>query len=130
MEITFATSDGHETMLDRMYNAFHEDKNEMQRREGGTEDSGDHDCEGTSTEKEASKETNYTVKIRSRPWTPHGSIAYDNPGPSPIPMEYFLSLIRRFPTLTSPLPRDIAAISLWNTAGKLEQWKCIDRIEF
>jgi hypothetical protein len=113
MEIAFASHDVHEAMMDQIYNAFfQEDKNKNDNQE-----SVDESCGGSE-------------KRRSRPWTPHASIAYDNPGPSPIPMEYFLSLIQRFPTLTSTQPRDIVAISLWNTAGKLEQWKCIDRIEF
>jgi hypothetical protein len=65
---------------------------------------------------------------RDKPWMPHSSIAYDNPGPAPISPEYLLSLIERFPTLRND--RKVKAIALWKTAGTIDSWKLIDRIMF
>jgi hypothetical protein len=65
---------------------------------------------------------------RTRPWVPHTSIVYDNPRPEPIPPEYLLSVIERYPTLAKE--RQVKAIVLWKTAGTMNCWKCVDRIAF
>ena len=59
------------------------------------------------------------------PWDPHISLAYDNET-SPIPGEVFLDVIQKFPTLQKN--RAITGISLWDTSGTIDSWKCLDRV--
>lgn len=66
---------------------------------------------------------------RHRPWTPHSSIAYDNPEETVLSLPAALACIAEYPTLLSK-ERGVKGISLWNTEGKLADWKCLDRICF
>jgi len=59
-------------------------------------------------------------------WSPHLSLAYDNPEDTRLSSAVVPDLISRFPTLTKD--RKIEAISLWDTNGRMSDWKCLDRI--
>mmetsp|Transcript_16500 Transcript_16500/g.23270 ORF Transcript_16500/g.23270 Transcript_16500/m.23270 type:complete len:248 (-) Transcript_16500:169-912(-) len=64
---------------------------------------------------------------RHRPWTPHNSIAYDNPEDTILTLEDTIMYCAKHPTLLSR-KRNVKAISLWNTQGKMSDWKFIDRV--
>uniref|UniRef100_A0A7S4JH26 Protein kinase A anchor protein nuclear localisation signal domain-containing protein n=1 Tax=Odontella aurita TaxID=265563 RepID=A0A7S4JH26_9STRA len=66
---------------------------------------------------------------RHRPWTPHNSVVYDNPEETVLTLQGTLACIGRYPTLLSS-GRRVKALSLWNTEGRMEQWKCLDRANF
>ena len=59
-------------------------------------------------------------------WSPHLSLAYDNPEDSPLCLEHAVSLVSRYPTLVKE--RKAKAISLWSTYGRMDEWRCLDRI--
>ena len=67
--------------------------------------------------------------VRIRPWQPHVSIAYENPDIAKVNLEFAVDFMKRFPTLTSQTSRQVKAISVWSTQGKMEDWKCLDRCE-
>mmetsp|Transcript_25605 Transcript_25605/g.47719 ORF Transcript_25605/g.47719 Transcript_25605/m.47719 type:complete len:268 (-) Transcript_25605:1588-2391(-) len=64
---------------------------------------------------------------RHRPWTPHNSVVYDNPEETVLTLQGTLECIARYPTLLSS-ERRVKALSLWSTEGRMEQWKCLDRV--
>lgn len=66
---------------------------------------------------------------RERPWKPHNSIAYDNPEDNTLSLLDTVLYASRNPTLLGK-ERRVEAISLWNTEGKMEDWKCLDRVKF
>lgn len=59
-------------------------------------------------------------------WMPHISLAYDNPEDSILNIQDTFSYVSQHPSLMRS--RRITAISLWNTAGKMADWHCLDRI--
>jgi hypothetical protein len=65
---------------------------------------------------------------RKGPWTPHLSLAYDNPEDSVLSLSDFLRYVAEHPTLLQS--RKVTALSLWNTEGKMADWKCLDRVYF
>lgn len=65
---------------------------------------------------------------RSGPWTPHVSIAYDDPKDTVLNEDYADKIFQAFPTLISQLSRKVLAISLWRTEGMLWDWECLDRV--
>lgn len=66
---------------------------------------------------------------RHKPWTPHNSVVYDNPENTVLSLMDVLVHMMKYPTLLSN-ERRVQAISLWSTEGKMEDWKCLDRVEF
>jgi len=66
---------------------------------------------------------------RTRPWTPHNSIAYDNPETNALSLLDTITYMSSVPTLLGR-ERRVEAMSLWNTEGKMEDWVCIDRVRF
>mmetsp|Transcript_14433 Transcript_14433/g.20113 ORF Transcript_14433/g.20113 Transcript_14433/m.20113 type:complete len:246 (+) Transcript_14433:276-1013(+) len=64
---------------------------------------------------------------RHRPWTPHNSIAYDNPKDCVLTLEDTIMYCAKHPTLLSR-KRNVKSISLMNTNGKMSDWKLIDRV--
>lgn len=92
-ELTFATSDYHEKMLENVYSIFQLPRSSNQR------------------------------------WKPHLSLAYDNPlEDTPVTIARTLELVNSYPTLLTVPQRKIQGISLWDTNGTLDEWKCLDRI--
>jgi hypothetical protein len=69
----------------------------------------------------------YSSKARSGPWTPHVSIAYDDPKDTVLNKDYADKIFQTFPTLMSQLSREVVAISLWRNEGMLWDWECLDR---
>jgi len=63
---------------------------------------------------------------RSGQWTPHISLAYDNPEDSVVNMQDTFAYISQNKSLLKQRP--IKAISLWSTAGKMADWHCLDRV--
>jgi len=60
-------------------------------------------------------------------WVPHISLAYDNPENTALNLMYTANLIAEKPTLFHE--RNVKAISLWSTKGKLQDWKLISRFD-
>lgn len=58
---------------------------------------------------------------RTGPWSPHISLAYDNPEDSVLNLTDTISYVAQNPTLMEG--RRIQAVSLWSTEGKLAQWR-------
>lgn len=68
-------------------------------------------------------------KRTSRPWKPHLSLAYDNPTEdTPITIDSTMDLLQMFPSLIQQRERKIHSISLWDTNGTIQEWKCLERI--
>jgi len=110
VEVTLATSAEHESLVDKVYDIFHGDSQ-------SSNGSGKH---GVSK-----------LKSRVRPWLPHLSLAYDNPDDtSTFSPAMALKLASKFPSLLGKEERQVTAIALWKTEGKMEEWKLLDRIEF
>lgn len=65
---------------------------------------------------------------RSGPWLPHISLAYDNPEDSVLNLSDIISYVAQNPSLMEA--RRVKAVSLWQTEGRMEQWKCLDRVSF
>ena len=70
----------------------------------------------------------YDLPKRQGPWTPHCSIAYDNPEDHVLTLAETLMYVAKNPTLMKP--RRIKSIALWSTRGKMGAWKCLDRVNF
>mmetsp|Transcript_57221 Transcript_57221/g.170616 ORF Transcript_57221/g.170616 Transcript_57221/m.170616 type:complete len:118 (-) Transcript_57221:157-510(-) len=105
MEITLATSSEHECMVDIVHDIFHD-----------------------SSENKYNKAD--PLPPRRRPWTPHISLAYDNPDEdSPLSLGAAFCLASEFPSLLEKAERDVTAISLWKTEGQMEDWVQLERIE-
>jgi len=60
-------------------------------------------------------------------WLPHISLAYDNPENTSLNLMYTANIIAQKPTLFHE--RNVKAISLWNTQGKLQDWKLVSRFD-
>ena len=65
---------------------------------------------------------------RTGPWHPHISLAYDNPDDSVLSLADTIAYVAQNPSLMES--RRIKAVSLWQTEGKMEEWKCLDRVSF
>jgi len=66
-----------------------------------------------------------TLGEKRRPaWKPHCSLAYDNPEKTCLTFSYIRSLICKTPSLTEN--KRIKSMSLWDTNGKMSEWKCLD----
>lgn len=66
---------------------------------------------------------------REGPWTPHMSLAYDNPNhDSPLNAAAAQEVVQLFPTLLSQPTRKVTSLRLWSTYGRLDQWYCLDTI--
>lgn len=61
-------------------------------------------------------------------WTPHISLAYDNPEDSVLSMVDFFNYVMTHVTLLKS--RRVKAVSLWDTNGKMSDWHCLDRLTF
>ena len=71
--------------------------------------------------------TFYHDSPRARPWTPHLSLAYENPSIAKVNLPFAIDFMERFPTLTTKATRQVKAMSLWRTKGRMEDWKCLER---
>lgn len=60
---------------------------------------------------------------RTGPWSPHISLAYDNPENSVLNLTDIVTHAIVTPTLLRN-KRQVKAISLWNTRGKMREWIC------
>ena len=65
---------------------------------------------------------------RQHPWTPHISLAYDNPEDSVLSLHDTYAYVKQHPSLLRC--RNVKAISLWNTQGKMAEWQCLHRVAF
>jgi len=101
-ELTLTTNDAHEEAMDKLHSIFYGEDG----KEGDT--------------------TNIT---RGRPWKPHNSFAYDNPENPVFSLVDAIKYVAEHPTLISK-ERRVEAISLWDTNGKMGDWKCLDRVYF
>eukprot|EP00578_Thalassiosira_sp_NH16_P010039 CAMPEP_0181120396 /NCGR_PEP_ID=MMETSP1071-20121207/24134_1 /TAXON_ID=35127 /ORGANISM="Thalassiosira sp., Strain NH16" /LENGTH=338 /DNA_ID=CAMNT_0023205049 /DNA_START=393 /DNA_END=1409 /DNA_ORIENTATION=+ len=106
-ELTLASDPLHEAAMDTLYRLFYDD------------DDGD----SSDTSGEAS------LPVRDRPWKPHNSVAYDNPETNALSLLDTITYMGKNPTLLGR-GRRVEAISLWNTEGKMEDWRFIDRVRF
>jgi hypothetical protein len=66
---------------------------------------------------------------REGPWTPHISLAYDNPEDSVLQLADILSCARLMPSMLHN-SRRVKAMSLWSTRGKMGDWECLDCVSF
>lgn len=64
---------------------------------------------------------------RKGPWTPHISLAYDNPEDSVLELATVVGYALQMPSLLQN-HRQVKAISLWSTEGKMSQWRCLSRV--
>ena len=129
-ELTLASNDEHEVALDALYSLFYDEDEESLDNSSLKDDDGSsscHDVEGTPSSRP--KLGAVEMPTRSRPWTPHNSIAYDNPETNALSLLDTITYMSIHPTLLG-CERRVKAISLWNTVGKMEEWKCIDRVKF
>lgn len=129
-ELTLASNDEHEVALDALYSLFYdEDEESLDNSSKDTNgSSSSHDVE-EGKPSSRSKLGAVEMPTRSRPWTPHNSIAYDNPETNALSLLDTITYMSIHPTLLG-CERRVKAISLWNTVGKMEEWKCIDRVKF
>jgi len=129
-ELTLASNDEHEVALDALYSLFYDEDEESLDYSLDTDDSSS--CNDTEEEGKPSlsrPQRAVEMPTRSRPWTPHNSIAYDNPETNALTLLDTITYMSIHPTLLG-CERRVKAISLWNTVGKMEEWKCIDRVKF
>eukprot|EP00978_Attheya_sp_CCMP212_P014359 scaffold36512_cov59-Attheya_sp.AAC.5 len=63
-------------------------------------------------------------------WIPHLSLSYDNPENSQVDINHLLRVLQRVPSLLATKQRRVTGLTLWNTSGKMEKWKCLERISF
>lgn len=101
-ELTLSSSDAHEEAMDTLFSIFFKDYER---------------CDGTPPWN------------RPRPWKPHISIAYDNPEDGAFSLPELMKYVADHPSLLTK-ERRVKAISLWDTNGRMEHWKCLDRIFF
>ena len=107
-QLTLASGPDHEIALDALYDVFY----------GGS----------SSSSSEPELATRKKAE-RHRPWTPHNSFAYDNPEGTVLTTAGAFEAVAQHPTLLTE-ERDVAAISLWDTNGKMGDWRCLERITF
>jgi len=129
-ELTLASNDEHEVALDALYSLFY-DEDETSLDSFSLKDDDDSSSSSRGEEGAPSSHPQRAVEkpTRSRPWTPHNSIAYDNPETNALSLLDTITYMSIHPTLLG-CERRVKAISLWNTVGKMEEWKCIDRVKF
>ena len=132
-EMTLASNDEHEVALDALYSLFYDEDEESldyssKDTDGYSSSSNDAAEEGGKPSSRP-KEGVVEMPTRSRPWTPHNSIAYDNPETNALSLLDTITYMSIHQTLLG-CERRVKAISLWNTVGKMEEWKCIDRVKF
>jgi hypothetical protein len=60
------------------------------------------------------------------PWSL--ALAYDNPEASILDDVYADKIFAQFPSLLGRRKRNVVAISLWKTEGRLWDWECVDKI--
>lgn len=132
-EVTLATSPEHEMIINALHELFY-------RRSTLTGE----DTTTTSSSDNEEKKEEYLP--RSTPWVPHLSICYDNPegfGPNLTRLGIENFLRDECPTLESVLngsdgdgdgevkfTRAVSGISLWRTVGRMDEWACLERLEF
>jgi len=66
---------------------------------------------------------------RNGNWKPHNSIAYDNPEEATFSLRHLIKYVAEHPSLVMH-ERRVEAISLWDTNGRMEDWRCLDRVYF
>ena len=69
----------------------------------------------------------FEVQRASGPWTPHLSLAYDNPQGHVLNLMDMIQYVGEHPSLFRE--RRVKAISLWDTNGRMGDWKCLDRVD-
>lgn len=99
-ELTLETSPEHEELVDEVYSALYLDSDDMSE----------------------------LSLSRNGQWSPHVSIAYDNPEDSPLDDIYAEKLFAKMPCLLGCKKRDVTAISLWKTEGQVRDWVCIEKV--
>lgn len=67
---------------------------------------------------------------KRNPWIPHISLSYDNPENSQVDINHLFRVLQRVPSLLATKERRVTGLTLWNTSGKIEKWKCLERISF
>ncbi|CAB9511727.1 expressed unknown protein [Seminavis robusta] len=86
----------------------------------------------TNEDHEAAIDTIYEIfgaeRKPGQPWTPHISLAYDNPEDTVLNLADTISYVAQNPSLMQT--RRVKAVSLWSTEGKMAEWKCLDRVSF
>lgn len=115
MEISLSTSDEHERYVDAVYTHFYGSGGSSER------------CH-----------TAPPVCQRPRPWVPHLSLCYDNPEDSKFDLDGVMDVVARYPSLLGGGQKGDesgdglipSGLSLWNTEGQMDQWVCLERIEF
>ena len=129
-ELTLASNDEHENALDALYNLFYSNSVEDDSMDDEKESSSSSPRSQTSSSSTTTTK-NVVVEMpqRHRPWKPHNSIAYDNPETNTLSLLDTITYMSVNPTLLG-CERRVQAISLWSTAGKMEEWSCIDRVKF
>lgn len=65
---------------------------------------------------------------KEQKWTPHISLAYDNPEDTVLNLQDFFEYVTSHPSLMRG--RRPKAVSLWDTKGKMGDWQCLDRVYF
>jgi len=130
-ELTLASNDEHEVALDALYSLFYDEDEESLDSSSLKDDDGASSNDIAEEGKPSLSRPQRAVELptRSRPWTPHNSIAYDNPETNALSLLDTITYMSIHPTLLG-CERRVKAISLWNTVGKMEEWKCIDRVKF
>ena len=131
-ELTLASNDEHEVALDALYSLFYDEDEESLDISLDTDDDSSSSYDAVDEEGKPSlsrPQRAVEMPARSRPWTPHNSIAYDNPETNALSLLDTITYMSIHPTLLG-CERRVKAISLWNTVGKMEEWKCIDRVKF
>ena len=69
----------------------------------------------------------FEVQRDGTQWTPHISLAYDNPEDSVLELTDIIMCAAMMPSLMQK-SRRVKAVSLWNTEGKLGDWQLLDRV--
>ncbi|KAL7542408.1 hypothetical protein ACHAXR_013411 [Thalassiosira sp. AJA248-18] len=124
-EVSLATSPEHEALINALYEIFYR-------------------CSSATADPASSSSSDEEKKVefepRSNPWVPHLSLCYDNPegfGPNLTRSSIENFMRDKCPTLEKVLDGSdgdvkftVSGISLWRTAGTMDEWKCLDRLEF
>ena len=69
------------------------------------------------------------IYSRDRPWKPHNSVAYDNPETNCLSLLDTIMYASQNPSLLG-MERRVASIALGSTVGKMEDWRCLERVRF
>jgi len=100
-QLTLSSGPDHEAALDALYDVFYGRQQPNQAK----------------------------AQRRHRPWTPHNSFAYDNPEGTVLTAAGAFEAVARYPTLLTE-ERAVVAMSLWDTNGRMADWRCLERITF